>query len=29
MAYDVWHKPYSPYNRPEWMLDRERGGGMG
>ncbi len=29
MAYDVWHKPYGPYNRPEWMLDRERGGGMG
>ena len=29
MAYDVWHKPYTPYNRPEWMLDRERGGGMG
>ena len=29
MAYDVWHKPYDPYNRPEWMLDRGRGGGMG
>lgn len=29
MVYDVWHKPYGPYNRPEWMLDRERGGGMG
>ena len=29
MAYDVWHKPYGPYNRPEWMLDRDRGGGMG
>ncbi len=29
MAYDVWHKPYGPYNRPEWMLDRARGGGMG
>ena len=29
MAYDVWHKPYSPYGRPEWMLDRSRGGGMG
>ncbi len=29
MAYDMWHKPYVPYNRPEWMLDRERGGGMG
>lgn len=29
MAYDVWHKPYGPYNRPEWMLDRSRGGGMG
>ncbi len=29
MAYDVWHKPYTPYSRPEWMLDRERGGGMG
>ena len=29
MAYDVWHKPYAPYNRPEWMLDRARGGGMG
>ena len=26
MAYDVWHKPYGPYNRPEWMLDRSRGG---
>ena len=23
MAYDVWHKPYGPYNRPEWMLDRD------
>ena len=29
MAYDVWHKFYGPYNRPPWMLDRERGGGMG
>ena len=29
MAYDVWHKSYGPYNRPPWMLDRERGGGMG
>lgn len=29
MAYDVWHKPYGPYQRPEWMLDRARGGGMG
>lgn len=29
MVYDMWHKPYVPYNRPEWMLDRERGGGMG
>ena len=29
MTYDVWHKRYSPYQRPEWMLDRARGGGMG
>ena len=29
MAYDVWHKSYGPYGRPPWMLDRERGGGMG
>ena len=29
MAYDMWHKPYVPYNRPAWMLERERGGGMG
>ena len=29
MVYDMWHKPYVPYNRPEWMLGRERGGGMG
>lgn len=29
MAYDYWHKPYDPYIRPTWMLDRELGGGMG
>lgn len=29
MAYDYWHKPYDPYIRPKWMLDRELGGGMG
>ena len=29
MAYDMWHKPYEPYIRPKWMLDRELGGGMG
>lgn len=29
MAYDYWHKPYQPYGRPKWMLDRELGGGMG
>jgi predicted dehydrogenase len=29
MAYDMWHKPYEPYGRPKWMLDRKLGGGMG
>ena len=29
MVHDMWHKPYDPYIRPEWMLDRKRGGGMG
>ncbi len=29
MIHDIWHKPYSPYSRPAWMLDRELGGGMG
>lgn len=29
MAYDYWNKPYDPYIRPKWMLDRELGGGMG
>ncbi len=29
MLYDMWHKPYQPYKRPRWMLDRDLGGGMG
>ncbi len=29
MIHDVWYKPYTPYNRPSWMLDRSKGGGMG
>ncbi|MFW6195145.1 MAG: Gfo/Idh/MocA family protein [Chloroflexota bacterium] len=29
MIQDKWHKPYEPERRPEWMLDRSRGGGMG
>ena len=29
MAYDTWHKPFDLPARPAWMLDRERGGGMG
>jgi predicted dehydrogenase len=29
MAYDYWNKPYDPYIRPKWMLDRQLGGGMG
>ena len=29
MVHDMWHKPYQPYNRPSWMLDRSKGGGMG
>ena len=29
MLYDVWYKPYGPYQRPSWMLDRATGGGMG
>ena len=29
MIYDMWYKPYGPYNRPVWMLDRAIGGGMG
>ncbi|MFW6195092.1 MAG: Gfo/Idh/MocA family protein [Chloroflexota bacterium] len=29
MAHDVWHFPYRPHTRPEWMLDRKLGGGMG
>ncbi len=29
MTYDYWHKPYQPYGRPKWMLDRKLGGGMG
>ena len=29
MVYDIWHKPYQPDDRPEWMLDRKMGGGMG
>ncbi len=29
MAHDTWHKPFDLPARPAWMLDRERGGGMG
>ncbi len=29
MAHDIWHFPYRPHTRPEWMLDRDLGGGMG
>lgn len=29
MAHDIWHFPYRPHTRPEWMLDRKLGGGMG
>ena len=29
MVHDMWHKPYHPYCRPSWMLDRSKGGGMG
>ncbi len=29
MAHDMWVKPLVPESRPEWMLDRARGGGMG
>ena len=29
MAYDTWHKPFDLSTRPQWMLDRNTGGGMG
>jgi predicted dehydrogenase len=28
MGIDQWNKPYAPENRPAWMMDRARGGGM-
>lgn len=27
--HDIWHFPYRPTQRPDWMLDRQLGGGMG
>lgn len=29
MAHDMWHKAYQPWNRPPWMIDAAKGGGMG
>lgn len=29
MAHDIWRFPYRPHVRPDWMLDRKLGGGMG
>ena len=28
MAMDMWYKPLNPEARPQWMLDRQKGGGM-